>query len=146
MRLDDRPGDDEARSSRPRGRDRATAGLGRIACVAAERPGPASLTWICTAGPHIALRDSFVNGTPTTGRPRRRRSCKSVTPRTRAVEVYFDSWLHWLGQGKTLDNGEPTTLQLAAITKEGGFGGTWLAGVPIVLQRLGLPCWASSPG
>jgi len=49
MRLDDRPGDDEAPSSRPRGRDRATAGLGRIACVAAERPGPASLTWICTA-------------------------------------------------------------------------------------------------
>ena len=27
MRLDDRPGDDEAPSSRPRGRDRATAGL-----------------------------------------------------------------------------------------------------------------------
>jgi len=63
----------------------------------------------------------------------------SVVPCTRAVEVYFASWLHWLQEGKTADNDEPTTLQLAAITKEGGFGGTFVAGVPIVLQRLGLP-------
>jgi len=145
MRLDDPSGDDEAPSSQPRGRDRATAGLGRIGPRrrGEARSGVVDLD-LHGGTPHC--RDSLVYGTPTTGRPRRRRSCKSVTLRTRAVEVYFDSWLHWLGQGKTLDNGEPTTLQLAAITKEGGFGGTWLAGVPIFLQRLGLPCWASSPG
>jgi hypothetical protein len=64
---------------------------------------------------------------------------QSVAPRPRAVEVYFASWLRWLAEGKTLDNDEPTTLQLAAITKEGGFGGTFVAGVPIFLQRIGLP-------
>jgi mannose-6-phosphate isomerase-like protein (cupin superfamily) len=64
---------------------------------------------------------------------------QTVTPGTRAVEVYFESWLHWLAAGKTLPSGEPTTLQLAAITQEGGFGGTWLAGPPVFLQRLGLP-------
>jgi mannose-6-phosphate isomerase-like protein (cupin superfamily) len=64
---------------------------------------------------------------------------QTVMPGTRAVEVYFDSWLHWLAQGKADDNGEPTTLQLAAITQEGGFGGTWLEGVPVLLQRIGLP-------
>ncbi len=92
----------------------------------------------------IPLGVAHVN--PHTGGEETATIVQSVMPRTRAVEVYFDSWLYWLGQGKTLDNGEPTTMQLVAITKEGGFGGTWLAGVPIVLQRLDLRCWASSPG
>ncbi|MEA2194680.1 MAG: hypothetical protein QOG42_1114 [Solirubrobacteraceae bacterium] len=85
----------------------------------------------------IPLGVEHVN--PHTGGDETATIVQTVTPGTRAVEVYFDSWLHWLHEGQTLDNGEPTTLQLAAITKEGGFGGTWLAGVPVFLQRLGLP-------
>jgi hypothetical protein len=63
----------------------------------------------------------------------------SVSPCPRAVEVYFVSWFRWHQEGKADGHDEPTTLQLAAITREGGFGGTWIAGVPIFLQRLGLP-------
>jgi quercetin dioxygenase-like cupin family protein len=85
----------------------------------------------------IPLGTEHVN--PHTGADETATIVQTVTPGTRAVEVYFDSWLHWLQAGKALGSGEPTTLQLAAITKEGGFGGTWLAGVPVLLQRIGLP-------
>lgn len=64
---------------------------------------------------------------------------QTVTPRSRAVEVYFTSWLGWLVQGKADANDEPTVMQLAAITKEAGFGGTWASGLPVFLQRAGLP-------
>jgi mannose-6-phosphate isomerase-like protein (cupin superfamily) len=63
----------------------------------------------------------------------------TVTPRSRGVEVYFTSWLNWLGQGKADANDEPTTLQIAAIIKEGGRAGTWPSGMPVILQKIGLP-------
>jgi mannose-6-phosphate isomerase-like protein (cupin superfamily) len=63
----------------------------------------------------------------------------SVTPRTRGVEVYFTSWLHWLEQGEADASDEPTFLQIAAIVKEGGRAGTWPTGIPVFLQRIGLP-------
>jgi hypothetical protein len=63
----------------------------------------------------------------------------SVTPRTRGVEVYFTSWLHWLEQGEADANDEPTFLQIAAIVKEGGRAGTWPTGTPVFLQRIALP-------
>jgi mannose-6-phosphate isomerase-like protein (cupin superfamily) len=63
----------------------------------------------------------------------------SVTPRTRGVEVYFTSWLHWLEQGEADANDEPTTLQIAAIIKEGGRAGTWTSRLPVFVQRIGLP-------
>lgn len=63
----------------------------------------------------------------------------TVTPRTRGVEVYFTSWLRWLEQGETDAHEEPTSLQIAAIIQEGGRAGTWPSGVPVFLQRIGLP-------
>jgi mannose-6-phosphate isomerase-like protein (cupin superfamily) len=63
----------------------------------------------------------------------------SVTPRTRGVEVYFTSWLHWLEQGEADARDEPTTLQIAAIIKEGGRAGTWTSRLPVFVQRIGLP-------
>lgn len=63
---------------------------------------------------------------------------QSVTPCPRAVEVYFTSWLQWLQEGKTDNHDEPTTLQLAAIAKEAGLGGTYIARFPVLLQKLGL--------
>jgi mannose-6-phosphate isomerase-like protein (cupin superfamily) len=63
----------------------------------------------------------------------------TVTPRTRGVEVYFTSWLHWLGEGKADATDETTFWQLAAIIKEGGRAGTWSSGTPVFLQRIGLP-------
>ena len=63
----------------------------------------------------------------------------TVTPRTRGVEVYFTSWLHWLEQGEADATDEPTSLQIAAIIKEGGRAGTWRSGTPVFLQRIALP-------
>lgn len=63
----------------------------------------------------------------------------TVTPRTRGVEVYFTSWLHWLEQGEADATDEPTPLQIAAIIKEGGRAGTWSSGTPVFLQRIALP-------
>jgi mannose-6-phosphate isomerase-like protein (cupin superfamily) len=63
----------------------------------------------------------------------------SVAPRTRGVEVYFTSWLHWLEQGEADANDEPTTLQIAAIIREGGRAGTWTSRLPVFVQRIGLP-------
>jgi mannose-6-phosphate isomerase-like protein (cupin superfamily) len=63
----------------------------------------------------------------------------SVTPRTRGVEVYFTSWLHWLEQGEADARDEPTFLQIAAIIREGGRAGTWTSRLPVFVQRIGLP-------
>jgi mannose-6-phosphate isomerase-like protein (cupin superfamily) len=63
----------------------------------------------------------------------------TVAPRTRGVEVYFTSWLHWLEQGEADANDEPTVLQVAAIIREGGRAGTWRSRPAVVLQRIGLP-------
>ncbi len=63
----------------------------------------------------------------------------TVTPRPRAVEVYFTSWLDWLAQGKADINEEPTLWQLGVIVNEAGFAGTWASGLPVILQRVVLP-------
>jgi mannose-6-phosphate isomerase-like protein (cupin superfamily) len=62
----------------------------------------------------------------------------TIEPRPRFVEVYSQSWLGWLQQGKTDDHDEPTLLQLMAILKEAG-GGTWASGPPVALQKVVTP-------
>jgi mannose-6-phosphate isomerase-like protein (cupin superfamily) len=64
---------------------------------------------------------------------------QTVSPRSRAVEVYFTSWCAWLADGKADDHDEPTMMQIGAIIKEGGRGGTWASGLPESLQRVLLP-------
>lgn len=85
----------------------------------------------------IPLRSSHVN--PYTKEGDTATLVHTVTPRTRGVEVYFTSWLHWLEQGEADARDEPTALQIAAIVKEGGRAGTWTSGTPVFLQRLVLP-------
>lgn len=70
----------------------------------------------------------------------------TIVPSARAVEVYFDSWLHWLGQGETLDNGESTTLQLAATRRKAASEGRGLPACRSFCNASDFPCWASSPG
>ena len=62
----------------------------------------------------------------------------TIVPRPRFVEVYSQSWLGWLAEGKTDDQDEPTVLQLMAVLKEAG-GGTWASGPPVALQKLVTP-------
>lgn len=62
----------------------------------------------------------------------------TIVPRPRFVEVYSQSWLTWMAEGKTNEQDEPTLLQLMAILKEGG-GGTWASGPPIALQKVLTP-------
>lgn len=57
-----------------------------------------------------------------------------IEPRPRFVEVYFRSWLGWLGEGRTDAQDEPPFLGVMAVIEEGG-GGSWLAGPPIPLQK-----------
>jgi len=64
---------------------------------------------------------------------------QTMEPRTRAVHVYFTSWLHWLAEGQTGPTDEPTQLQLAAIVKEGGFDGNYRTGAPVLLLRVVVP-------
>jgi mannose-6-phosphate isomerase-like protein (cupin superfamily) len=85
----------------------------------------------------IPLNVSHVN--PYTKQGKEATLVHSVTPRTRGVEVYFTSWLHWLAEGKADATDEPTFLQIAAIIKEGGRAGTWPSGTSAFLQRIGLP-------
>jgi hypothetical protein len=85
----------------------------------------------------IPLGSSHVN--PYTKEQNTATLVHTVTPRTRGVEVYFTSWLHWLEHGEADASDEPTFLQIAAIVKEGGRAGTWPASPPVFIQRIALP-------
>ncbi|HEX8157090.1 MAG TPA: cupin domain-containing protein [Solirubrobacteraceae bacterium] len=85
----------------------------------------------------IPLGSPHVN--PYTGAGQDATLVQTVAPRSRGVEVYFTSWMNWLGEGKADAHDEPTILQLAAIIKEGGRAGTWPTKPPVIVQQIGLP-------
>jgi mannose-6-phosphate isomerase-like protein (cupin superfamily) len=58
----------------------------------------------------------------------------TIEPRPRFVEVYFNSWLRWLAEGRVDEQDEPTLLGIMAIIRAGG-GGTWVAGPPVIAQK-----------
>ena len=58
-----------------------------------------------------------------------------VEPRTPFVDVYFPAWTRWLEEGRVDRQDEPTLLGIMAVIKAGA-GGTWVAGVPVGLQKL----------
>ena len=60
---------------------------------------------------------------------------QEIEPRPRFVEVYFASWTSWLKEGRVDRQDEPTLLGIMAVIAGGG-GGTWVAGVPVGLQKL----------
>ena len=60
---------------------------------------------------------------------------QEIEPRPRFVEVYFSSWTRWLEEGRVDRQDEPTLLGIIAVIAEGG-GGTWVAGMPVGLQKL----------
>jgi len=57
-----------------------------------------------------------------------------IEPRPRFVEVFFASWLAWLGDGKVNAQDEPTLLAVMGVIRHGG-GGTWVVGPPIPVQK-----------
>jgi mannose-6-phosphate isomerase-like protein (cupin superfamily) len=57
-----------------------------------------------------------------------------IEPRPRFVEVFFASWLDWLGDGRVNGQDEPTLLAVMSVMRVGG-GGTWVVGPPVAAQR-----------
>jgi mannose-6-phosphate isomerase-like protein (cupin superfamily) len=64
-----------------------------------------------------------------------------IEPRVRFVEVYFRSWFAWLAEGRVDRQDEPTLLGVMAVVGEGA-GGTYIAGVPVALQKAIAPSLA----
>jgi quercetin dioxygenase-like cupin family protein len=59
----------------------------------------------------------------------------TIEPRPRFVEVFFASWLSWLGEGRVDEQDEPTLLGVMSVIHHGG-GGTWVVGPPIAAQKV----------
>jgi mannose-6-phosphate isomerase-like protein (cupin superfamily) len=98
------------------------------------------------AGEELTVPLGSVHVNPYTTAGKTATLVQTVAPRSRAVEVYFTSWCEWLAEGKSDTHDEPTVMQLAAIIKEGGRGGTWPSGVPVIAQKIGLPVLGAIAG
>jgi mannose-6-phosphate isomerase-like protein (cupin superfamily) len=58
----------------------------------------------------------------------------TIEPRPRFAEVYFESWLTWLAEGRVDKQDEVTLLGVMAVIREGG-GGSWVVGPPVAAQK-----------
>jgi mannose-6-phosphate isomerase-like protein (cupin superfamily) len=86
------------------------------------------------AGDVLDVPRGAVHVHPHTARNARAVVEHTIEPRVRFVEVFFDSWLRWLSEGRVDSQDEPPLLGVMAVLRDGG-GGTWVAGPPVAAQQ-----------